>query len=232
MQSAIHADSGTINSQVLPTVTARNKALLKFHDAQEEVARRIAQRLHDDAAQMLALVYLELAQIAHESPADTTRKIASVVQKLDEVCEQLRHLSHELRPLILDQRGLMPGLRFLADGVSKRSGLDLVVAGGVTAPMGKQVETVLYRIVQEALSNVVRHSGATAARISLWEESGQVHCTVSDNGSGFLLPASSQDALEGLGLIGIHERVTALNGDCRIHSRHGQGTELQVEIPL
>jgi signal transduction histidine kinase len=207
-------------------------ALLKLYDVQEDVAKRIAHRLHDESAQMLAVVYLELADIARDASDATTARIGSVVTKLDEVCAQLRRLSHELRPLILDQLGLMAGLEFLAAGVRKRSGLVLNVTGGITGPLGKPAETVLYRVVQEALSNVVRHSRASTARVHLWEEHDRVHCSITDDGVGFLLPDRATVPLEGLGLVGIHERVAALKGSCRIFSQRGKGTELRVELPL
>ncbi|MEY4640387.1 MAG: hypothetical protein RLZZ227_381 [Pseudomonadota bacterium] len=207
-------------------------ALLKLYDVQEEVSRAIAHRLHDESAQMLAVIYLDLADIARDAPEKTATKIRAVVQKLDEVCEQLRSLSHELRPLILDQLGLMPGLQLLAEGVRKRSGLSILVEGRYEARLSKAVETVLYRVVQEALSNVARHAKATAAQIRLWDEGQRIYCSVSDNGTGLRMPDAKPPVFDGLGLVGINERVAALHGTCRIHSVYGKGTELQVEIPL
>ena len=102
--------------------------------AQEETARRIAQNLHDEASQMLALVYLELANIARNSPEPTARRIDTVIKHLDSVGEQIRGLSHELHPMALERHGLLPALQQLARGVSKRSGLDVQVIGEATRP--------------------------------------------------------------------------------------------------
>lgn len=198
-----------------------------FYEAQEEAARRIAHRLHDESAQMLALVYLELAGIARDCPDSTAQKINVVVKQLDGVREQLRGLSHELSPPILDQFGLMPALQSLANGVRDRSGLKLVVSGTVTS-LPRLVGAVLYRVVQEALSNVVRHAKATGAVVRLSIENNKVFCTVSDDGIGFKM----QSPVHGLGLAGIHERVNALKGRCSIASCRSGGLELKVEIPL
>lgn len=214
-------------------------ALGAFCEAQEEAARRIAHRLHDESAQMLATIYLGLADIARDSPDSTARKVEQVVSQLDGVREQLRGLSHELSPPILDQLGLIPALQSLADGVSERSGLEIEVSGSITS-LPRLVGTVLYRVVQEALSNVVRHAKATQAVVRLSIENDKVFCTVIDDGIGIKMSGQHQAAVigtihglvNGLGLTGIHERVTALKGRCRISSSQNGGVELKVEIPL
>lgn len=209
-------------------------------EAQEEAARRIALTLHDESAQMLATVYLGLANIARDCPDSTARKIELVVGQLDKVREQLRGLSHELSPPLLDQLGLMPALQSLANGVGERTGLKVVVSGEI-ADLPRLVATVLYRVVQEALSNVVRHAEATHAAVRLSIESDKVFCTVNDDGIGFETLPQHQAAVigtingpvnGGLGLAGIHERVTALKGSCRLASCRNGGMELKVEIPL
>jgi two-component system sensor histidine kinase UhpB len=222
-----------------------------LYQALEEASRRIALRLHDESAQMLATVYLELAVIARGCPDSTVQKINGVVKQLDGVREQLRGLSHELSPPVLDQFGLMPALQSLANGVRNRSGLKTVVSGNITS-VSRLVGTVLYRVVQEALSNVVRHAKATEAVVRLSIENNRIYCTVSDDGIGFTAPGQHQPAppgvvndpvyslvpgpghgpVYGLGLAGIHERVTSLKGRCRIGSCRNGGMELMVEIPL
>ncbi len=202
-----------------------------LYAAQEEVAKRIAQRLHDDAAQMLAVVYLELAKIARACPRDTAGKIEGVVTLLDEVCDQIRGLSHEPRPPMLEYSGLVPALRALADSVEQRSGLKIVVRGGPFS-LPATIEMALYRVVQEAFSNVVRHAHATRIEVKLSLESQRVHCVVSDDGVGMANPEASFQWSNGLGLVGIYERVAALRGDCRIVSGVHGGVTLDVEIPL
>lgn len=210
-----------------------------FFEAQEVAARRIAHRLHDESAQLLATVYLGLADIARDCPDSTSQKIDLVVRQLDEVREQLRGLSHELSPPLLDQLGLMPALQSLAEGVGDRSGLKIKVSGSLTS-VPRMIGTVLYRVVQEALANVVRHAKATEAVVRLSIENQKVVCTVNDNGIGLRMSGQHQAAVigtihghvNGLGLAGIHERVTGMKGRCRVSSCRTGGVELKVEIPL
>lgn len=202
-------------------------------EVQEESARRIAQSLHDEASQMLAIVYLELANIARNSPAPTARRIDRVISHLDSVCEQIRGLSHELHPMMLEQKGLWPALRQLARGVSRRSGLKVRLVGEAK-DLPAPVEAAIYRVVQEALSNVVRHAAASEAEVRLWQTEDRIFCSVSDDGVGCPLTEKQdgEDGEMGLGLVGIFERVDALGGECHIHSGGRKGTELTMGIPL
>lgn len=209
-----------------------NSALRRLYDVLEEEAKRIAHVLHDDASQILAVAYLELADIVRTSPGEVGERVAVVVKHLDEVREQIRRLSHELRPLILDQLGLVPALNFLANGFTKRSKLEINVSGDTGGRLPQAIETVLYRCVQEALNNVVRHAQATRVDIKVWVEDDLIHCIVRDNGVGFEVPEDRKRMYRGLGLVGIHERVGALHGECKLTSAPGEGTELQVVIPL
>ncbi len=207
-------------------------ALRRLYEVLESEAKRIAHILHDESGQVLATVYLELAEIKRNVPEPVIARINHLTRMLDEVREQLRRLSHELRPLILDQLGLMPALSFLADGVRKRSGLELDVDGYTDGRLRPSIEIVMYRTVQEALANIIRHSHASRAQVEVWIESGSIYATVKDNGIGFEVTRNGKPAFDGLGLIGIQERVNALNGSYRFSSSPGAGTTLQVSIPL
>lgn len=209
-----------------------NSALRRLYDVLEEEAKRIAHVLHDDASQILAVAYLELADIVRTSPGEVAERVGVVVKHLDEVREQIRRLSHELRPLILDQLGLVPALNFLANGFTKRSKLEINITGDTGGRLPQAIETVMYRCVQEALNNVVRHAQATRVDIKVWVEDECIHCVVRDNGVGFEVPEDRKRMFRGLGLVGIHERVGALHGECKLSSAPGEGTELHVVIPL
>lgn len=209
-----------------------NDALIKLYDVFENEAKRIAHRLHDESAQMLAVVYLELADIAKKSNDDTARKIFHVVSHLDEVCSQLRALSHELRPIVLDQLGLMPALKALINGVRKRSSMTIEISGDTDSRLPPDLETVIYRAVQEALANTCKHAGASHAAVHVWREKNSICCSINDNGVGLVLSPDGFVATPGLGLIGIKERARALGGVFEISSRPGSGTTLQVVIPL
>jgi signal transduction histidine kinase len=128
----------------------------------------------------------------------------------------------------------LPALEFLAGGYRKRSGLEVAVEGppGETR-FPQEIETTLYRVVQEALNNVTRHAHAKHTHICLWTEDGVLCCSVKDDGTGFVAIAGDAGAAHtGLGLLGMHERVATLNGRFDVYSKPGQGTELRISIPI
>ncbi len=209
-----------------------NVALTRLYEVFEDEAKRIAHRLHDESAQVLAVIYMELAEIAKSATVDTARRLGGVVLHLDEVSSQLRDLSHELRPLILDQLGLVPALRTLIDGIGKRSQLNIAIGGSTEGRLSPELETVMYRAVQEALTNTCRHACATQADVLVWRDEKSVHCAVSDNGRGFKMDSGAMALSQGLGLVGIRERTMALGGSCTLTSQPGHGTTVQVTIPL
>src|SRR5690348_8199601 len=194
-----------------------NAALRRLNGILEEEAKRIAHILHDEAAQLLASVYLELAEILREVPPTPVRvHVEHITAHLDRVREQLRQLSHELRPPILDQLGLMPALQFLADGFRKRTGLQVTIenALAIDGRLPQGIETAFYRAVQEALNNVTRHAHAHNAHVRVWTDEKMVYCGVKDDGIGFSTSAKGPDAIpRGLGLLGIQERIASLHGN-------------------
>lgn len=201
-------------------------------DALEEAARRIAQNLHDEASQMLALAYLELNGLAQENPGETAERIGGVIEHLDAVCAQIRGLSHELHPGLLERYGLIPALRTLAEGIGSRSGLPVSVSGEAPS-LPAAVDLGIYRVVQEALSNVVRHARASHAEVRLWTDESHVYLAIKDDGIGFQ-PKKTPDGryVSGLGLVGIYERIELLGGVCHILSGDRNGMELRVGIPI
>lgn len=222
----------TLNEVLAASNRNNSDALVKLYDVFENEAKRIAHRLHDESAQMLALVYLELNDIARDAPAETANRVHGVFSLLDEVCSQLRNLSHELRPIVLDQLGLMPALKLLIDGVQARSAMVVDLKGDTGGRLDPAIETVIYRTVQEALNNACRHANAGNANVQVWRENDAIYCAVSDTGDGFNHEQSRNQYSPGLGLIGIQERARALGGNFDISSQPGFGTTLQVAIPL
>lgn len=222
-----------------------NTALRRLNETLEEQAKQIAHALHDEAGQLLASVHIALRDISRELPAPARERLPEVHGLLDQIEEQLRHLSHELRPTILDDLGLLPALEFLADGVSKRTGLPITVEGSTQGRLPPVVETVLYRCVQESLTNVGKHAQASHVTVRLQRETPGIRCSIRDDGVGFDVPAVSaglgQEDLfgrgsrrveRGLGLIGIRERLSAITGKLQITSTPGRGTELLITVPL
>jgi signal transduction histidine kinase len=204
------------------------RALRRLNDVLEGELKRIAHALHDEAGQLLASVHIAIADIAGEVPADLRPRFSEVERLLKQIEVELRNLSHELRPTMLDNLGLLPALEMLAEKVSRRTGLAVSVAGERGARLPPAAETALYRIVQEALNNAVKHANAKSVKIELRHLPLRVACTVRDDGKGFAVKQSVQ----GLGLIGIRERLKALGGSLRVESEPRRGTTLRVEIPL
>jgi signal transduction histidine kinase len=210
-----------------------NAVLHRLNDVLEGQAKRIASVLHDDAAQLLASVHFALADAASRLPSDSAKEIQAARGLLDQIEQRLRNLSHELRPPILDDLGLVPALEFLADLVSKRWGFPVTVQASVDRELPGTVETTLYRITQEALTNVAKHAKATHAEVCVQQAAHEIACSIRDDGIGFdptaLAPGNGS---RGLGLVEIQERVAGLGGILRLGSNQPRGTDLTVAIPL
>lgn len=210
-----------------------NTALRRMNDALEEEAKRIAHALHDEAGQLLASVYIGIDDLAKDAPEPMKERLDEIRGLLDKIHDQVRQLSHELRPTLLDDLGLLPALEFLAQGMSKRSGIPIAVEGSRDGRLSPVVETALYRIVREALNNVMKHSKATRVNVSIQRDDGKVRCSVRDNGVGFnVSEVLARKGEKGFGLIGIRERLEGLNGGLLVNSSPGFGTELIITIPV
>jgi len=160
-------------------------------------------------------------------------RLERVKELLNQAEEQLRRLSHELRPTILDNLGLCPALEFLAQGVSRRTGLSIAVEGGTEGRLASSVETALYRLVQEALNNVTRHAQAKCVTVRLQRDARVIRCTIGDDGVGFdVTSVFARKREQGLGLIGMRERVNSVGGTLQIISAPGGGTTIAVELSL
>jgi signal transduction histidine kinase len=206
------------------------RALRHLNQFLEGELKRIAHALHDEAGQLLASVHIELADIASELPPPTRLRFEKVERLLTQIEVELRNMSHDLRPTVLDNLGLVPALEFLAERVAKRNGLNVSVIGGAGERLPTTVETALYRIVQEALNNAVKHAKASSIKIELQRTPLKVACRVRDDGLGFDVHRQSGD--HGLGLLGIRERLNVLGGSLHLTAEPRHGTTLLAEIPL
>ncbi len=210
-----------------------NAALRRLNETLEAEVKRVAYALHDGAGQLLAAVHLKLDDVSREMSPAVRERIQQVRQVLDRMEGQLRALAHELRPPILDDRGLVPALENLAEGVSRRAEIRVTVDAFQGPRLPVRVETALYRVVQEALNNAAKHAHAQSVQIRLWKATGSVCCSVRDDGAGFDSATLSAGAEKrGLGLTGIRERMEALGGSVEIHSAPGQGTDYQITVPI
>jgi signal transduction histidine kinase len=207
--------------------------LRRMNERIEEEGKRIAHALHEEAGGLLASTYLALEELARDLSPQGTERLALVRRLLDQMEEQLRQLAHEIRPILLDDLGLLPALDFLAKGMSKRSGVPITVEGSTGGRLPTTVETTLYRNVQEALNNAIRHAQAGAVAVIVTREPRAVRVSVRDDGVGFEVSAVTRAQGErGLGLVGMRERLDSLRGTIGITSTSGQGTELLMYVPL
>lgn len=208
-------------------------ALRQLNETLEEEIKRIAYAVHDEAGQLLVAVHLALADVASELPELQQAKFAQITELLNEVEKHLRRYSHELRPTILDDLGWIPAIRFLADGISKRANLPIHIEATISERLPSAIETTLYRIVQESLTNAVKHAGAGNVWIRARRDNAVLCCSIRDDGAGFdILQGQNATQRKGLGLIAMRERVSAIGGTLQIDSRPGHGTELSIRIPL
>ena len=209
------------------------KALRQLNETLEEEIKRIAYSVHDEAGQLLVAVHLALAEMARELPKQQQDQIGRIEGLLNEVEGHLRRYSHELRPTILDDLGWIPAVRFLAEGVSKRSSLPIHIEATVSGRLPSAMETTLYRIVQEALNNAVKHANAKNVWIRAWQNKGVLFCSVRDDGVGLDTSRLQQTSgQKGLGLVAMQERVSAIGGTLHIESNPGRGTEVRLQLSL
>jgi signal transduction histidine kinase len=208
------------------------KALRQLNETLEEEIKRIAYAVHDEAGQLLVAVHLALAEVQVGLPEAQQAQLGRIRDLLNEVEKHLRRYSHELRPTILDDLGWIPAVRFLADGISKRANLPIHIEAIVTGRLPTAAETTLYRIVQEALTNAVKHARANNVWIRAWREDLTQCCTIRDDGAGFRMRRGPGAPRKGLGLVAMRERVSAVGGTLQIESRMGHGTEISIRIPL
>ena len=226
--------NGQLRERLTPVIRrARHPRAEWLNDVLEGQAKRIAYTLHSEAGQLLASAHMALAQMAEEQPAELTDQILNVRGLLTNVEERLRHISHELRPPILVDLGLVPALEFLAKSAAKRWGLAVSVeATPLRRTLGTTIETTLYRVAQEGLTNVARHADATHVDIMLRKTSDRVRCSVRDNGIGLRVKHGKSRRDRGLGLMEIRERIAELGGIVCLSPIDRHGTDLTVEIPL
>ena len=204
---------------------------------QDEERRRIARELHDSAGQYLSAVTLTLGQLARRLAATNDRNrelVREALALVGDCIKEVRTMSYLLHPPVLDDFGLVSALRWYVEGFAQRSGIHvrLEVAEGIPR-FHRELETTLFRIVQEGLTNVHRHSGAQRACVEVKIEEQQISTTITDNGHGMELETLRQvdKGQGGVGLMGMYERVKKLGGTIHINSGES-GTTIKAELPF
>jgi len=204
--------------------------------AQEEERKRISRELHDETIQSLVVLSRRLDVLASNSKGMTEEarlQMEELREQVNDTIQSVRRLSQDLRPAALDRLGLLPALEWLATDAAKYSGISTSVKViGTERRLSEEVELVLFRITQEALRNVWRHSQATKAEITVRFDESRTCIIIADNGKGFKLSKSmSELARDGkLGLAGMQERAQLLNGTVTVESEPGKGTRVIVDV--
>lgn len=204
--------------------------------AQEEERKRIARELHDETSQALTSLLISLA-LLEESVTDPTgrQRICDTRTLAHETLRAVRNMSLDLRPSALDDLGLLPALRWYVKEYQQKCGIEAeLTASGLKERLPSEVETALYRMIQESLTNTAKHAGARHVWVTLTEDGLLLRATIRDDGRGFdaagMLRKHWQD--RGLGLAGMQERAALLDGSVEIESEPGAGSLITVTIPL
>jgi signal transduction histidine kinase len=196
---------------------------------QEATARRFSHELHDELGQSLTAVKTNLSALEAGGGMDRAR-LDDCLRLVDDAIGNVRQMSQLLRPTILDDFGLEAGLRWLADGFAARTGTEVKLESTYSGRLADETETHLFRIAQEALTNVARHSGARHVRMQLEAGGADICLRIADDGRG--MPDTAPDGRRGLGLIGMRARARSAEGDVSIRSRPGEGVVIEVRVPI
>ncbi|MFZ0883456.1 MAG: PAS domain S-box protein [Candidatus Acidiferrales bacterium] len=202
--------------------------------AQDEERTRIARELHDDFSQRLALQGIGLAQLFKKMPeaeVEERAKVQELMKGIQEISSDMHSLSHQLHSSKLEHVGLVPALMGLCEELSSRFKIEITFTDHVLSPrVPKDVGLCLFRIAQEALGNVVKHSGAKKARAELYGTKNEIRLRIVDAGFGFDPERPNEDA--GLGLVSMRERLRLVGGRLSVQSAPMRGTEILAEVPL
>jgi signal transduction histidine kinase len=206
-------------------------AVRRVVQAQELERQRLARELHDETGQALTSILLGLKPLEEALGGHPARvALADLREQVVSALQDVRRLAVELRPAVLDDFGLVPALERLTDAFAEQSGIrvDFHSALGETR-LPSEVETTLYRIVQEALTNVAKHASAQHVSILLVRRERSVSAVIEDDGQGFVPGRARRD---GLGLVGMRERLELVDGRFDVESQPGAGTTIVAEVPL
>ena len=236
----IETEGGVLVTSIIRDISERVQTENVLRDlsgrlinAQEDERSRIARELHDDLSQRLALLAVELEQIGRELPEGCTglgERVKDLLRHTGELSSDVHRLSYQLHPSKLDHLGLVAALKTYCEELSSRQGIKIELDHkAIPRSLRPDIALCLYRIAQEALRNVVRHSGAKAARVVLSRHEDRIHLTVSDRGTGFDPESIAQT---GLGLISMRERLRLVGGEVSIASQPSQGTRVEARVPL
>jgi signal transduction histidine kinase len=229
------------NEQLTQEIAARRQAEEGLHtlsrqvlEAQESERRRLARELHDEIGQALTALKFNL-HAAQRQPETLKTRLDDSLSIVDYTLQQVRNLSFDLRPSMLDELGLVAAVNWYMGRQAERGGFTVhVKTDALPADLCPTIATTCFRVVQEAVTNVIRHARATEIWVDLRSTASTISLLLRDNGNGFDVPAALKRATLGasMGLPGMQERVRLVGGEMEITSAPGQGTAIHVELPL
>ncbi|MDP4282292.1 MAG: sensor histidine kinase [Bacteroidota bacterium] len=200
-------------------------------DGQERERQRLSRELHDGVGQSLIVIKLKLDGLAYMEENQIREKLPQIQVQVDQIIDELRRISTDLMPAVLDEFGIIIALRNLCVDIEKNAHIRVHFEfRGDMNDLNKKVMTYLFRIVQEALNNVVKHAGATNVDVRLLREKDIIHLSVIDDGKGFNINRAYPET--GHGLQNIKERVKLMNGKFEIISALNKGTSILIEAPV
>ncbi|MEE8472429.1 MAG: HAMP domain-containing protein, partial [Dehalococcoidia bacterium] len=237
-QIGVGLRNARLDREVRQKEEARGRLLDKLIVAQEEERKRIAREIHDEPAQTLTAIAMRLDQMKRHLPDDqieVRQGLEEAHQEAKKAMEVLYQIIVELRPQALDDLGFLPAIRWHAGLRLGEKGINLEFhASGSPARLDSQIETAVFRLMQEAINNIYRHSGAKHAKIRLYFRKAAIKGIIEDDGVGFDVAAMRTPRMDspGLGLMGMEERASILGGSLTLTSRPGKGTRVVFEVPL
>lgn len=206
----------------------------QMHEVREGERMRIARELHDELAQWLTALKMDVSWVAGRLSADDERgreKVERMKQLVNSAVTSVRRIAHDLRPSMLDDLGLVPAIEHLLHAFSERTGLVVELdTQAATVEFREPLSTAVYRMVQEGLTNVARHARATEVRVALRVEGGDLVVSVRDNGIG--ISEAQLGSGKSFGLLGIKERARTLGGAADIYSVREGGTTVEIKVPV
>jgi signal transduction histidine kinase len=201
----------------------------KLIASQEQERTRIGRELHDDINQRLAMLAVELEQLK-ENPSEIESRVQELRKSMAELSNDVQAMSHDLHSSKLEYLGVVAGIKSWCKEFGERQAMEIDFKSDVSTVVPFDVGICLFRVLQESLHNVVKHSGVKRVEVQLREESGEIHLTIRDLGKGFDIEAARQG--RGLGLTSMQERVRLVNGTIAIDSKPMGGTTIHVRVPL
>jgi signal transduction histidine kinase len=201
----------------------------KLIDSQEQERARIGRELHDDINQRLAMLNVELGQL-HENPSEIESRVQDLRKSMAELSNDVQALSHDLHASKLEYLGVVAGMKSWCAEFTERQKMEIDFKTDVPSALPLDVGLPLFRVLQEALHNALKHSGVRRVKVRLHKDSNEIHLTISDLGKGFEVEPALHG--RGLGLTSMRERVRLVNGTFSIQSKPMSGTTIHVRVPL